>query len=62
LGVLYASSQGEDGLVVADTPGPVGVEDLPSLADQIAVADDETAVLVAPAARSKPRQRPRGTP
>ncbi len=37
LGALYVSSQGRDGLQIADTPGPVGVSDLPSLADQIAV-------------------------
>lgn len=37
LGALYVSSQGRDGLQIADTPGPVGVGDLPSLADQIAV-------------------------
>lgn len=37
LGALYVSSQGRDGLEIADTPGPVGVSDLPSLADQITV-------------------------
>ena len=42
LGALYVSSQGRDGLQIANTPGPVSVEDLPSLADQISVnADDD---------------------
>lgn len=41
LGALYVSSQGRDGLQIANTPGPVGVSDLPSLADQIAVNADE---------------------
>ena len=41
LGALYVSSQGRDGLQIADTPGPVGVSDLPSLADQISVSADE---------------------
>jgi predicted PurR-regulated permease PerM len=46
LGALYVSSQGRDGLQIADTPGPVGVSDLPSLADQIAVnaEDDSTEI------------------
>jgi predicted PurR-regulated permease PerM len=46
-GALYASSQGRDGMHIADTPGPVGVGDLPSLADEIAVRPDEP-----PASRS----------
>jgi predicted PurR-regulated permease PerM len=41
LGALYVSSQGRDGLQIADTPGPVGVGDLPSLADQIAVNTED---------------------
>jgi predicted PurR-regulated permease PerM len=41
LGALYVSSQGHDGLQIANTPGPVGVSDLPSLADQIAVNADD---------------------
>jgi predicted PurR-regulated permease PerM len=46
LGALYVSSQGRDGLLIADTPGPVGVSDLPSLADQIAVnAEDDVAEM-----------------
>ena len=63
LGALYVSSQGRDGLRIADTPGPVGVSDLPSLADQIAVNADDApteigAGLIAnePPAR-KPRRR-----
>lgn len=43
LGALYVSSQGRDGLQIADTPGPVGVGDLPSLADQIAVNSEDVA-------------------
>jgi predicted PurR-regulated permease PerM len=62
LGALYASSQGLDGMAVADTPGPVGIADLPSLADQIAVTAEEDhppigSDLVVPAiprARRKP--------
>ena len=42
LGAMYVSSQGRDGLEIADTPGPVGVSDLPSLAEQIAVNSDDT--------------------
>ena len=41
LGALYVSSQGRDGLSIANTPGPVGVSDLPSLAEQIAVNADD---------------------
>jgi len=41
LGALYVSSQGRDGLLIADTPGPVGVSDLPSLADQISVNTED---------------------
>ncbi|HSP09070.1 MAG TPA: AI-2E family transporter [Candidatus Dormibacteraeota bacterium] len=41
LGAVYVSSQGRDGLQIADTPGPVGVSDLPSLADQISVNTED---------------------
>jgi predicted PurR-regulated permease PerM len=66
LGALYVSSQGRDGLQIADTPGPVGVSDLPSLADQIAVnAEDAQAEIGAdlmvkesPARRRRPRTAP----
>ncbi|MFI4972499.1 MAG: AI-2E family transporter [Hyphomicrobiales bacterium] len=66
LGALYVSSQGKDGLQIADTPGPVGVGDLPSLADQIAVnAEDTQAEIGAdlmikktPARRRRPRPAP----
>lgn len=56
LGVLYVRSQGREGLVVADTPGPVAVSDLPSLADQIGVgADEAPAVLGAQLVKAPPR-------
>ena len=61
LGALYVRSQGREGLVVADTPGPVAVGDLPSLADQIGVgAEEAPAVLGAdlvatPAVKAPPR-------
>ena len=42
LGAVYVSSQGRDGLQITDTPGPVSVSDLPSLADQIAVNSEDT--------------------
>jgi predicted PurR-regulated permease PerM len=66
LGALYVSSQGRDGLRIADTPGPVGVSDLPSLADQIAVSADDAptemgAALMAreaPPRRRRRRRRP----
>ena len=66
LGALYVSSQGLDGLQIADTPGPVGVGDLPSLADQISVSADEThpelgadlLVKEAPARRPRRKRRP----
>ena len=64
LGSLYVTSQGRDGLLIADTPGPVGVGDLPSLADQISVnAEDPQAEigadLMAKPARMR-RRRPQG--
>lgn len=60
LGAMYVSSQGRDGLQIANTPGPVGVSDLPSLADQIAVNVDDTRTqigsgLIAP--KPRPRRR-----
>jgi predicted PurR-regulated permease PerM len=69
LGALYVSSQGRDGLQIADTPGPVGVSDLPSLADQIAVnADDAQTELGADLmmkkepARRRRRREPAAAP
>jgi predicted PurR-regulated permease PerM len=60
LGALYVSSQGRDGLQIADTPGPVGVSDLPSLADQIAVnAEDVPAEIGADLLVKPPRRRRR---
>ena len=60
LGALYVSSQGRDGLQIANTPGPVSVEDLPSLADQISVNaddDDQTEIGAALIAKApKPRR------
>ncbi len=58
LGALYVSSQGRDGLLIADTPGPIGVSDLPSLADQISVNAEDAAPemgadLMAPRQRRK---------
>jgi predicted PurR-regulated permease PerM len=63
LGAMYVSSQGRDGLQIADTPGPVGVSDLPSLADQIAVNAEDVPVeigsdlIVKTAPAPKPRRR-----
>ena len=60
LGALYASSQGRDGLLIANSPGPVGVGDLPSLTDQIAVnAEDVPAEIGADLMRKPPRRRRR---
>lgn len=44
LGSLWRMSQGTDPMAVADTPGAVGVTDLPSLADELAVSPDEVQV------------------
>ena len=41
LGSLWRLSQGDDPMAVADTPGAVGVTDLPSLADELAVTPEE---------------------
>jgi predicted PurR-regulated permease PerM len=58
LGAMYVSSQGRDGLQIANTPGPVTVEDLPSLADQIAVTPNEVpADLGSDLIAKKPRAR-----
>lgn len=46
LGALYIRSLGQEALVVADTPGPVGVSDLPSLADQIGVGANEAPAIL----------------
>ena len=63
LGALYVSSQGRDGLLIADTPGPVGVSDLPSLADQIAVnAEDVPAEIGADLMAKPPRRKRRAVP
>jgi len=65
LGAIYVSSQGRDGLQIADTPGPVGVSDLPSLADQISVnAKDVPAEIGADLLikRAPARRRPRPAP
>jgi len=63
LGALYVSSQGRDGLLIADTPGPVGVSDLPSLADQIAVSsEDAPAEMGADLMAKPPRQKRRAVP
>jgi predicted PurR-regulated permease PerM len=63
LGALYVSSQGRDGLLIADTPGPVGVGDLPSLADQIAVnAQDAPAEIGAGLMTKPPRRKRRAAP
>ncbi len=60
LGALYVSSQGRDGLLIADTPGPVGVGDLPSLADQISVnAQDDRVELGADLLAKPKRRKPR---
>ena len=66
LGAVYVSSQGRDGLEIADTPGPVGVGDLPSLADQISVNSEEVAIELGedlmvkkpPSRRRRPRPAP----
>lgn len=66
LGAVYVSSQGRDGLEIADTPGPVGVGDLPSLADQISVISEDISgemgadlkVKAAPARKRRPRPSP----
>jgi predicted PurR-regulated permease PerM len=63
LGALYVSSQGRDGLMIADTPGPVGVGDLPSLADQISVnAEDAPTELGADLMEKPPRRKRRPVP
>ena len=65
LGAVYVSSQGRDGLQIADTPGPVGVSDLPSLAEQISVnAEDVPAEIGADLLIKKApaRRRPRPAP
>jgi len=63
LGALYVSSQGRDGLMIADTPGPVGVGDLPSLADQISVnAEDVPMELGADLMEKRPRRKRRPVP
>src|SRR5579872_7135616 len=59
LGALYVSSQGRDGLLIADTPGPVGVGDLPSLADQISVNAEDVPSEIGADLMAKPRRRPR---
>jgi len=57
LGALYVSSQGRDGLLIANTPGPVGVGDLPSLADQISVSPGDVHVETGGDLLEKPRRR-----
>ena len=59
LGAMYASSQGRDGLLIADTPGPVGVSDLPSLTDQIAVNAGDVATEMGADLMVKPQRRKR---
>jgi predicted PurR-regulated permease PerM len=59
LGALYVSSQGRDGLLIADTPGPVGVGDLPSLADQIAVNAEDIPAEIGADLMAKPVRRKR---
>ncbi|GAC1646244.1 MAG: hypothetical protein NVS9B11_18010 [Candidatus Dormibacteraceae bacterium] len=59
LGAMYASSQGRDGLVIADTPGPVGVSDLPSLADQIAVNAEDVPTELGADLMEKPKRKRR---
>jgi hypothetical protein len=57
------SSQGRDGLMIADTPGPVSVGDLPSLAEQISVnADDAPTELGADLMEKPPRRKRRPVP
>lgn len=66
LGAVYVSSQGRDGLEIADTPGPVGVGDLPSLADQISVNSEDVPIELGedlmvktpPSRRRRPRPAP----
>jgi len=57
LGALYVSSQGRDGLLIANTPGPVGVGDIPSLADQISVNAVDAHVEIGGQLLAKPRRR-----
>jgi predicted PurR-regulated permease PerM len=59
LGALYASSQGRDGLLIANTPGPVGVSDLPSLADQISVSAGDVPAEIGADLMAKPSRRKR---
>jgi len=59
LGALYVTSQGRDGLLIANTPGPVGVSDLPSLADQIAVNAEDVPAEIGADLMSKPPRRKR---
>ena len=59
LGALYASSQGRDGLLIADSPGPVGVSDLPSLTDQIAVSAEDVPTEIGADLMTKPPRRKR---
>ena len=61
LGALYASSQGRDGLLIANTPGPVGVSDLPSLADQIAVNAEDVPAEIGADLMARPPGRKRRT-
>jgi len=57
LGAMYVSSQGRDGLSISDTPGPVGVSDLPSLADQIAVSAEDAPIEIGGDLMADPRSR-----
>jgi predicted PurR-regulated permease PerM len=59
LGALYVSSQGRDGLLIADTPGPVGVGDLPSLAEQISVNAEDAPTEMGADLMTKPAKRKR---
>ncbi len=59
LGALYVSSQGRDGLLIANTPGPVGVSDLPSLADQISVNAADVPAEIGGDLMAKPQRRKR---
>jgi len=61
LGALYVSSQGRDGLLIADTPGPVGVGDLPSLAEQISVNAEDVPTEMGAELMTKPAT-PNGHP
>ena len=57
------TSQGRDGLLIADTPGPVSVSDLPSLADQIAVnAEDMQSEIGADLIAKPPKRKRRAVP